>query len=324
MINISLSALELPPIEAGTWAEAALQHAAEVAGRLEGFGYNRIWYAEHHHSPSFGPFPPVVMTAHAAASTSFIRVGSGGVLVPNHSPIVLAEQFGTLASLHAGRIDLGIGRGPGTFDEATAQALRRGAGEMTSQQYRADVLAVLHFLTDEVSLRPLPEPWLLSSSTAGAVLAAEIGLPLTFAHHISPDNISPALDVYRRDFSPSVWCRRPRVLICVEVVCAETQGEADWLASPMKVIKEGFLKGRGDIRFPTPEEASAHVFTSGEWQKLLSFYAQQACGPPETVSRRLSELAAATSADEIMLVTPISTLADRLRSYELIGQIIEK
>jgi luciferase family oxidoreductase group 1 len=324
MITVPLGALEVAMVQTGARATDTLRDTTGFARRLEDLGYLRLWYAEHHHSPAIGAFPPVVLTAHAAALTSSIRLGSGGVLAPNHAPIMLAEQFGTLSALHAGRIDLGIGRGPGTFDDSTARALRRGAGPATDDEYRDDVSSTLRFLVDEVALSPLPEPWLLSSSTAGAALAAELGLPIAFAHHIRPDNTLAALSHYRERFSPSRWCARPRVLICVETVCAETDEEAARLAGPMDVVKAGLLKGRGDIPFPTPEEAAAHSFTAEEARVLTSFRAHQAHGSPETVAKHLTDLADLTGADELMLVTPVYALADRLRSYELVKQHVVK
>lgn len=320
MITIPIGALEVAMVQSGAKAADTLRDTAECARRIEELGYVRLWYAEHHHSPAIGAFPPVVLTAHAAALTSSIRLGSGGVLAPNHAPIMLAEQFGTLAALHSGRIDLGIGRGPGTFDEPTARALRRGAGPTTDAEYRDDVAATLRFLVDEVALDLLPEPWLLASSTAGAALAAELGLPIAFAHHIRPDNTLAALDHYRGRFSPSRWCARPRVLICVETVCAETQQEAARLAGPMDVVKAGLLKGRGDIPFPTPEEAAAHLFTAEEERAVTAFRAQQAHGSPDIVAKQLTDLVEVTRADELMVVTPIYAPADRLRSYQLVKE----
>ncbi|MFD4528319.1 LLM class flavin-dependent oxidoreductase [Streptomyces sp. NPDC058470] len=320
MITVPVSALEVAMVQTGARVADTLRDTTEFARRLEELGYLRLWYAEHHHSPAIGAFPPVVLTAHAAALTSSIRLGSGGVLAPNHAPIMLAEQFGTLAALHEGRIDLGIGRGPGTFDDSTARALRRGAGPTTDDEYRDDVSATLRFLVDEVALDPLPEPWLLSSSTAGAALAAELGLPIAFAHHIRPDNTLAALNHYREHFSPSRWCARPRVLICVETVCADTEEEATRLAGPMVVVKAALLKGRGDLAFPTPEEAATHAFTEEEAQALTGFRAQQAYGSPDTVAKQLANLVDVTGADELMLVTPVYALADRLRSYELVKQ----
>ncbi|WP_042802516.1 LLM class flavin-dependent oxidoreductase [Streptomyces sp. C] len=318
MIDIPLSALEVAMVQTGTRAVDTLRDTAGFARELERLGYHRVWYAEHHHSPAIGAFPPVVLTAHAAASTSVIRLGSGGVLAPNHAPLTLAEQFGTLAALHEDRIDLGIGRGPGTFDEGIARALRRGADPTTDAEYREDVTAVLSFLVEEVALGPLPEPWLLASSPAGAALAAELGLPVAVAHHIRPENTRAVLERYRAAFTPSRWCERPRVLLCVEAVCAETEEEAQRLGGPMNVVKAGLLQGISDMPFPTPEEAAAHPFTEPERQALAGFRAQQAVGDPETVVRRLAELADGTGADELMLTTPVYDVRDRVRSYELI------
>ncbi|MFF4421002.1 MsnO8 family LLM class oxidoreductase [Streptomyces sp. NPDC001549] len=318
MLDIPLSALEVAMVQTGTRATDTLRDTTAFAQGLEDLGYHRIWYAEHHHSPAIGAFPPVVLTAHAAASTSAIRIGSGGVLAPNHAPITLAEQFGTLAALHEDRIDLGIGRGPGTFDEATARALRRGAEPTTDAEYRDDVAAILSLLVDEVALGPLPEPWLLVSSPAGAALAAELGLPVAVAHHIRPDSTLAALECYRSAFSPSRWCERPRVLLCVEAVCAETEEEAVRRAGPMNVVKAGLLKGESQTPFPTPAQAAAHPFTEQERQALAGFRAQQAVGTPETVVQRLAHLAAETGADELMLATPVYDLGDRIASYALI------
>ncbi|RXS82229.1 MsnO8 family LLM class oxidoreductase [Streptomyces sp. TM32] len=323
MIDVPLSALEVAMVQTGTRAVETLRDTAAFAQGLERLGYHRVWYAEHHHSPAIGAFPPVVLIAHAAASTSAIRLGSGGVLAPNHAPLMLAEQFGTLAGLHGRRIDLGIGRGPGTFDEATARALRRGAGPTTDAEYDGDVAAILSFLVDEVALDPLPEPWLLSSSPAGAALAARRGLPIALAHHIRPDNTLAAVERYRADFTPSRWCERPRVLVCVEAVCAETEEEAAWRVGPMEVVKAGLLKGLSEIPFPTPAAAAAHQFTAAERRALAGFRAQQAVGTPETVVRRLAHLAGETGADELMLTTPVYDLGDRIRSYELIKKYSE-
>ncbi|MBB5116790.1 monooxygenase [Streptomyces eurocidicus] len=318
MIGIPLSALEVAMVQAGSRAIDTLRDTAAFAQAVERLGYQRIWYAEHHHSPAIGAFPPVVLIAHAAASTSSVRLGSGGVLAPNHVPLALAEQFGTLAALHEDRVDLGIGRGPGTMDEATARALRRGAGPATDEEYRGDVARILSFLVDEVALGPLPEPWLLASSAAGAALAAELGLPVAVAHHIRPQNTQEVVERYRAAFTPSRWCERPRVLVCVEAVCAGTAEEAAWLAGPMEVVKAGLLEGRSEIPFPTPEDAAAHPFTAEQRRALDGFRAQQAVGTPGTVVERLTRLADETGADELMLTTPVHSLRDRVRSYELI------
>jgi len=319
MSDISLSALEVATIQAGGQAADALRDTAASAQELERLDYHRVWYAEFHHSSSVAAFPPAVLTAHSAASTSAIRLGSGGVLAPNHAPLSLAEQFGTLAALHPGRIDIGIGRGPGTFDEAIARALRRGADPATDAEYRQDVAAILSMLVDEVALGPLPEPWLLASSAAGAALAADLGLPLAFAHHLRPQNTAEALKRYRAAFTPSRWCERPRVLLCLVAVCAETEEEAAWQVGPFNVFRDAILKGTPDAHpFPTPADAAAHPFTEEERDVLADFGGQQAFGTPENVARRLAQLAGETGAEELMLWTPVHDLRARVRSYELI------
>ncbi|MFI6346072.1 MsnO8 family LLM class oxidoreductase [Streptomyces sp. NPDC050560] len=320
MSDVPLSALEVAAIQAGARAVDTLRDTAPFAARLDRLGYRRLWYAEHHHSPAIGAFPPVVLAAHAAAATSALRVGSGGVLAPSHAPLMLAEQFGTLAALHGGRVDLGIGRGPGTFDEATARALRGAAGPLTDDGYRTAVADTLRFLVAEVALGTPPEPWLLASSTAGAALAGELGLPVAVAHHIRPDNTLAVLERYRSRFTASRWCERPRALVCVETVCAPTRAEAEFLAGPMDVIRAGLLKGVSDSPFPTPKDAAEHVFTPEERAVLAGFRAQQAVGGPGEVAARLGELAAATGADELMLTTPVYAFADRVRSYALVRE----
>ncbi|MEV2253316.1 LLM class flavin-dependent oxidoreductase [Streptomyces sp. NPDC050147] len=320
MIDLPLSALEVAMVEAGTSAADALRACDGAARELDRLGYHRLWFAEHHHSPAIGAFPPSIMTARIAASTSALRVGSGGVLAPHHAPLMVAEQFATLAALHPGRIDLGIGRGPGTFHEGAARALRRGAGPATDEEYARDVAATLEFLT-EVGLGELPEPWLLASSRAGATLAAELGLPIAVAHHIRPDNTVEALDHYRDTFRPSPWCEAPRVLVCVEVVCATTQERADELARPMAVVKAGLLKGQSDTAFPSPDGAAAHRFSPREEDALAVFAAQQAHGTPTWVESRLTRIAEDTGADELMLVTPVYDLADRVRSFALVREL---
>jgi luciferase family oxidoreductase group 1 len=308
-------------MQEGGRAADALRETAPFAQELERLGYRRVWYAEHHHSLSVGAFPPAVLTAHCAASTAAIRLGSGGVLAPNHAPISLAEQFGTLAGLHPDRIDMGIGRGPGTFDQAAARALRRGAGPATDVEYRRDVAAILSLLLDEVCPVTLPQPWLLASSGAGAALAAEFGLPIAFAHHIRPHNTVEALKLYRAAFQPSRWCERPRILVSVLAVCAETDEQAEWLAGPFNMFRDTLTKGTADAHpFPAPADAAAHPFTQQERDALADLRAVQAVGAPENVARRLAQLAGETGADELMLWTPIHDFRTRVRSYQLIKE----
>ncbi len=286
MIDLPLSALEISIVEAGTAPAAALGNCRRTAQELDRLGYHRLWFAEHHHSPAIGAFPPALLTAHTAAATSGLRLGPGGVLAPNHAPITVAEQFATLAALHPGRIDLGIGRGPGTFHEPTARALRRGADPATDDEYRRDVAATLDFLLD-VSFGELPEPWLLASSNAGAELAASLGLPVAYAHHIRPDNTIQALERYRAAFRPSPWSAVPRVLVCVETVCADTEERAAELARPMDIIKAGLLAGRGETAFPTPADAARPRLAKRSGKPSRPSSAGRPAAPP-TRSRAVS------------------------------------
>lgn len=294
-----------------------LPGAVAVAKTLERCGYRRVWYAEHHGSASLVDFPPAVVVAHVAAMTSTIRVGSGGVLAANHSPLSLAEQFGALATFHPGRIDLGVGRGPGTFDPAVMRALRRGADPAADADYRDDVTAILRNVLER-SL--VPEPWLLASSQAGAALAAELGLPMTFAHHIRPLNTEESVRRYRSEFKPSQWCDAPRVTICVQTICAETDAAAAALARPVEITRAQLETQGADHPLLDVSGAAAYVFSPAEATVVAASRQQQVQGSPEAVRSRLAELATAFEADELMLFTPVSGWKDRARSFELIQQ----
>ncbi|MFD5243177.1 LLM class flavin-dependent oxidoreductase [Amycolatopsis sp. NPDC058340] len=326
-MGILLSALELAIVEDGRAATEVLASTATVTTKLEELGYHRVWIAEHHGSPAIATASPPVLAAHLAAVTSSIRIGSGGVMAPNHAPLAVAEQFATLSALHPGRIDLGVGRGPGTFDEKIVRALRRGADPATDEDYRADVAELLRHLAGETGIRvlpgevPTPEPWLLCSSAAGAGLAAELGLPIAVAHHIRPQNTAEVLRAYRENFKPSQWREEPYVILCVETICADTDAEAAYVAGPCAVIKSYLLNGEGgDLAFPTREQAAAHEFTPESKELIAQFTAAQAHGGPEKVVRSLKELAAATGADELMLTAPVYDAAARARSYELVAK----
>ncbi|MFC9998719.1 LLM class flavin-dependent oxidoreductase [Nocardia sp. NPDC127526] len=324
MIDIPLSVLELAMTETGGDAAAAFAATTVMARRAEELGFRRAWIAEHHGSAAIASASPPVLTAHLAAATTRIRVGSGGVLAPNHAPLAVAEQFATLAALHPDRIDLGIGRGPGTFDQNIVRALRRGADAATPEDYRRDVGELLGHLSGASGLRllpgtaPLPRPWLLASSTAGAELAAELGLPVAFAHHIRPGNTVEAAERYRSAFRPSRWSSAPYVIVAVETLCADTDSEAVRLARPGDVLKAYLLSGLGDTGLRTPEAAAEHEFTPEIAERIAEFRATQAQGSPGTVRQRLTELSTATGADELMLLTPIYDPSARVRSLELI------
>jgi luciferase family oxidoreductase group 1 len=314
MIDLPLSVLEIPAF-AATDPVVDAAGMVEVAQTIERLRYKRIWYAEHHKSLGFAAFPPAVSIARVAAATSAIRVGSGGVLAVNHAPLSLAEQFGALAAYFPGRIDLGVGRGPGTFDEAAARALRRGADPATEDEYRGNVAEIL----DLVSEQPhAVEPWMLSSSPAGAMLAAEFGLPMAFAYHIRPQNAEESVARYRQAFRPSRWAATPQVMLSVQTICAESAAEADVLARPIEIVRARHVTEKVDQPLLDVAAAQLHEFTDEEWAVVSESRTYAAVGTPEMVQARLTDLAGRFEADEIMLYTPVVEAKPRARSFELI------
>jgi luciferase family oxidoreductase group 1 len=318
--------LELAPAARDATATDALRNTTELAKRVEELGYRRIWVAEHHNMPSIASSSPAVLIAHLAAATSTIRVGSGGVMLPNHAPLVVAEQFGTLEALHPGRVDLGIGRAPGT-DQRTALALRRTPAGLSAEgfpQELGDLIGYFEGDNDLIEAVPAkgnqPDIWLLGSSGFSAQLAGMLGLPFSFAHHFSSANTVPALDLYRAHFQPSRRLAEPYAKVAVNVIAADTDERAHWLAGPSALA---FLKLRTGGRpeaLVTPEEAAAHPYSDLERAFIEDRWRDQAVGSPETVTRQLTDLLAKTGADELMLTTMVYDLADRTRSFELVAE----
>ncbi|MEV1287573.1 LLM class flavin-dependent oxidoreductase [Micromonospora sp. NPDC049679] len=326
MIDVPLSVLDLAPVAAGTSAGDALRHTTELARRTEQLGYHRFWVAEHHNMPAIASSAPAVLLAHLAAATSTIRVGSGGVMLPNHAPLVVAEQFGTLEALHPGRIDLGIGRAPGT-DQGTALALRRTMEGLSAEGFPQELGDLIGYFAGDPRQRIIATPgrgdmptiWLLGSSGFSAQLAGMLGLPFSFAHHFSAQNTLPALALYREHFRPSQWLDRPYAMVAVNAICAETDERAEWLAGPSAL---SFLRLRAGRPEPlaTPDEAAAYPYTDVEREFVLDRREGQATGSPETVERQLSELLERTKADELMLTAMVYDIDDRVRSFELIAE----
>jgi luciferase family oxidoreductase group 1 len=328
---IPLSVLDVAPVSSGSTAGDALRASLRLAEHVERLGYNRFWVAEHHNMPSIASSSPAVLLAHIASVTSHIRVGSGGVMLPNHAPLVVAEQFRMLEALHPGRIDLGIGRAPGT-DQATALALRRTQEGLNAEDFPnelADLISLLDagFPADHplasITATPAPDTvpdlWLLGSSGYSAQVAGLLGLPFAFAHHFSSVNTLPAVELYRRAFTPSDRLDKPYLMIAAMAICADTDERARWLAGPAGLA---FLRMRTGRRgpLPTPEDAAAYPYTPMDRAFVADRLVGQAVGSVETVTDRLTELAAATGADELMLTSMLHDPADRLRSYELIAQ----
>ena len=312
---------------AGTTSGQALRQTTELARRTEELGYRRFWVAEHHNMPAIASSAPAVLIAHLAAATSRIRVGSGGVMLPNHAPLVVAEQFGTLEALHPGRIDLGIGRAPGT-DQLTALALRRTMEGLSAEAFPEELAALIGLFTGadpaaRITATPgrgdMPAIWLLGSSGFSAQLAGLLGLPFSFAHHFSSANTVPALALYRQSFRPSRWLDRPQAMVAVSVICADTDERARWLSGPAAL---SFLQLRAGRPQPlaSPAEAAAYPYSERERAFAAERLAGQALGSPDTVSRQLAQLVERTGADELMLTTMVYDISDRIRSFELVAE----
>ncbi|HEY8581824.1 MAG TPA: LLM class flavin-dependent oxidoreductase [Capillimicrobium sp.] len=323
-----LSVLDLAPVSSGSTSAEALRHSLDLARHVERLGYLRHWVAEHHNMPGIASSSPPVLIAHLASVTETIRVGSGGVMLPNHQPLVVAEQFGMLEALHPGRIDLGIGRAPGT-DQITAQALRRNADPSAEDlpTQLAELTGYFEGRFNRVRAVPgegnQPAIWLLGSSGFSAQLAGELGLPFSFAHHFMPQNTLAALDLYRRAFRPSKALEEPYAKIGVAVVCAEDDERARWLASPGGLAFLRLRSGRPGL-FPSPEEAAEAERSWGDSERSFveRWGASHIIGSPATVKAGLEELRDRTRADELMVTTMVHDHADRLRSYELIAEAL--
>ncbi|MDQ6669589.1 MAG: LLM class flavin-dependent oxidoreductase [Chloroflexota bacterium] len=327
--DVPLSVLDLAPVSSGSSSAAALRNSLDLARRVEQLGFHRYWVAEHHNMAGIASSSPAVLIGHIAGATTSIRVGSGGVMLPNHTPLVVAEQFGMLEAFHPGRIDLGIGRAPGT-DQITASALRRSS-DISADEFPQDLQEVMAFfdgsfpsghlyaqITAVPALGNMPELWLLGSSGYSAQLAAYLGLPFAFAHHFSPDNTLPALALYRDGFRPSATLHKPYAMVAAAVVCADSDERARWLAQPGALSFLRLRAGRPGL-LPSPEEAAAYPYTVAERQAMDMRQAHQIIGDPDTVQRGLTDLLERTAADELMLTTIVHDHADRVRSYELVA-----
>ncbi|MGH9087593.1 MAG: LLM class flavin-dependent oxidoreductase [Acidimicrobiales bacterium] len=318
-----LSVLDVATVADGSSASQALAETTEVAREVERLGYRRLWVAEHHGMPAVASSAPAVLLAHVAAATSTIRVGSGGVMLPNHAPLVIAEQFGTLEALHPGRVDLGIGRAPGT-DALTARALRRTA-DLGAERFPDDLVELIGYFTGAVEhprampgVGYLPEVWLLGSSLFSAELAGLLGLPFSFAHHFNPRYTEPALDRYRQAFRPSAVCEAPHAMVAVAVVCAPAAAEAQWLAGST-ALSTLFLRTNRLTPLPSPETAAGYAYTPQERELVDSVMATHVVGEPDAVRDGLDALVARTGADELMLTTRVHDPLARRRSFELVA-----
>lgn len=322
---LSLSVLDLATVATGSSPAQALHETTKMAVEVERLGYQRLWVAEHHAMAAVASSAPAVLIAHLANATTTLRIGAGGVMLPNHSPLVIAEQFATLEALHPGRIDLGLGRAPGT-DHVTARALRR-TGDLHANRFPADVVELMgYLLPSEGANHPAPVPgrgyvpefWLLGSSTVSAQLAGILGLPFCFAYHFAPALVDQAVDVYRSNFAPSIMLERPHVMITATVLCAPTDDEARWLAGSNALNLLQRSTGRmGPL--PAPEEAAAYRYSPSETALVDDIMTTHIIGDDRTVRDGLTALAESTDADELMLSTRCHSYDARARSFALIA-----
>jgi len=321
--------LDLAPIIQGGDAGHALRNAADLARRAEALGYARYWLAEHHNMPGIASAATSIVIGHVAAATTKIRVGAGGIMLPNHAPLVIAEQFGTLDALYPGRIDLGLGRAPGT-DSLTAHALRRTlSGDVNA--FSDDVQELIgYFDTDQTDRRVRAYPgagapvelWILGSSLFGAQLASALGLPYAFASHFAPALLMQAIELYRRNFRPSARLQKPHLMLGVNVVAAETDDEARHLLTSLQQAFVNLRSGR-PTPLPPPVQNFASRLTPEEAGMLDDVLACAAIGSPGTVRARLTSLIARTGADELILTSQIYDHASRVRSFEIAADLRE-
>ena len=323
---IPLSILDLAPVPLGSTPGDALRNALDLAQHAERWGYRRYWLAEHHNMVGIASAATAVAIGYVAGGTHAIRVGSGGIMLPNHSPLVVAEQFGTLASLYPGRIDLGLGRAPGT-DMRTLRALRRDPA--AADRFPQDVMelqALLGPLQPGQAVQAVPGTglavplWILGSSLFGAQLAGMLGLPYAFASHFAPDALMPALAAYRSRFQPSAQQQRPHAMVGVNVVAAETDAEARRLFTSAQQAFTNLLRGtRGQLAPPIDDIAG--YWSPAEEAQASGMLACSFVGSAETVRRGLERFAAQVQADEFMVASAIFDHGARLRSYEILAQV---
>ena len=332
-MSIPLSILDLSPIDAGGSSREALQNTIRLAQLGERLGYTRYWLAEHHNTGMMASSTPEIMISAVAQATQHIRVGSGGIMLPNHSPLKVAETFRVLEALNPGRIDLGIGRAPGT-DRRTALALRRSREALGADDF-LDQLAELFAFAGEhggfaashpfhtVQATPtdvtLPPIWLLGSSDYSAQAAAGVGVGFAFAHHINPGFAVPAMHLYRELFTPSERLEKPMAILTTSVICAETDARADELTSSMALAWVQLRTGRSGP-LPSPEEARAYHYTAAEQEVAREYRSRQMAGSPATVRDKLLNLIKQTEADELMITTIVYGFENRAKSYELLAQ----
>ena len=322
MTDVALSILDLSPIREGGDASESFRNSLALAQHGEALGFNRYWLAEHHGMPGIASAATSTLLAFIGAGTKKIRIGAGGIMLPNHSPLVIAEQFGTLAALYPGRIDLGLGRAPGS-DQRTARALRRDL-QSDSDRFPQDVVELMDFMSREPRQSVLAVPghgsevpvWILGSSTFGAQLAAHLGLPFAFASHFAPQMLLPALRIYRENFQPSAQLDKPYAMAGFNIFAADDEAQAHWHASSWQ---QSFVRLRTGMpgRLPPPVEGYRQRIGPAENALLDSVLSCSAIGTQAQVAERLREFVAQTGVNELIVASGIYDHAARLRSYAL-------
>lgn len=326
---MKISILDLVHVNKDSTPQEALHSSLKLAQEAEALGYHRFWVAEHHNMPSIASAATSVVIAYLASGTRTIRVGAGGIMLPNHSPLVIAEQFGTLETLYPGRIDLGLGRAPGT-DQRTLRALRREP--QSSQSFPQDVQELQNYfedVTEGQSIQAVPGAglklplWILGSSTFGAHLAASLGLPYAFASHFAPDSLMDALEVYRKEFRPSNQLQKPYVMIGVNVVAADTDEEARYHFSSLQQAFANLHRGYRGGFMPPIEDIDTYWSPQ---EKILSSHmlSYSIVGSPATIHRGLDHIIKKTEADELMVVGSIYDLNARIKSFKILSEAINK
>ncbi|HLS08883.1 LLM class flavin-dependent oxidoreductase [Lentibacillus sp.] len=326
--NIPLSVLDLAPVLEGSTPEQSFKNSVALAQNVEKFGFNRYWLAEHHNMPGIASSATSVLIGHIAGATNKMRVGSGGVMLPNHASLVIAEQFGTLETLYPGRIDLGLGRAPGT-DQATAYALRRTLNQRV-EDFPMQVEELENYFAGTAGVRSVPGEglnipiWLLGSSGFSAQLSAQKGLPFSFASHFAPDNTIAALNLYRDNFTPSDVLNKPYAMIGVNIIAADTDEEAKYLATTQQEQTLSIRRGQ-PTKLQPPIENPDEV-----WSEMEKAVVEQSNNSPytligskETIKQGLEKVLEETQADEMIINSQIYDIKARIRSYEIVGELME-
>ena len=327
MSAIPYSVLDLVPVPEGSYPAESFRRSLDLAQHAERWGYQRYWLAEHHNMPGIASAATAVLIGHLAGGTKTLRLGAGGIMLPNHAPLVIAEQFGTLASLYPDRIDLGLGRAPGT-DQRTMQALRRQrSGDV--DEFPADVRELMSYFGDETgAVQAVPGQglhlpiWLLGSSLYSAQLAASMGLPFGFASHFAPGLLLQALEIYRAQYRPSVRWPKPYAVVCINMIAADSEREARF---QFTTVQQQFLRlYRGDAgKLPAPVAGLGEEWSPRELMAMEQTLARSLVGDRDQVRHGLKALLAETSADELMFNGPIVDQGARLRSFEIAAELMQ-